>query len=146
MKLIKIIIFCFLLISIGCFSQEESARGTIKVGKSNCTLVKGNDSVYAVVDKMPEFPGGNEKMAKWMNENMKRGPVEGDQMTGTVFCSFVVQSDGSITDIVILKSITPALDKEAFRLISAMPKWKPGICHKREVPVKVNYPIKFGLR
>ena len=67
----KLLFSFFFLISVACFAQENGTRGTIKVNRNDCVLVKGSDSVYAQVDQMPEFPGGHEKMLKWISQNLK---------------------------------------------------------------------------
>lgn len=139
----KLLIPCFLLFSFTCFAQEKAKRGTIKIEKTECVLLENNDSVYWSVDKMPEFKGGTDSLNIWMNMNL-RYPAE--MMSGTVFCSFIVQIDGSITDITILKSAYRELNMEAGRLLKSMPAWNPGKCNGTLVAVKVNYPIKFIVK
>ena len=142
----KLLISFFLLISFSSFAQEDVKRGTIKVEKTSCTKVKDNDSVYAFVDVMPQFPGGNDSLSKWLNKNLRYPQIERDNWFGTVFCSFFIQNDGKISDITILKSTLSYFDNEAKWLIQSMPEWIPGKCNGTIVPVKVNFPIKFGLQ
>ncbi len=84
----KLLIPCFLLISILGFSQDTEKRGTIKIEKSNCVRVEKNDSVYAFVDKMPEFFGGHDSLMKWMNQNLRypKSALE-ESVFGTVHIS-----------------------------------------------------------
>ena len=143
----KLLLSFFLLISFSCFSQETDKRGTIRIEKASCTKVKDNDSVYAFVDVMPVFSGGIDSLNKWMNKNLRYPKDAADlDWFGTIFCSFIIQSDGSITDITSMKSTNASCENEAKRLIGSMPKWIPGMCNGTIVPVKVNYPIKFILK
>ena len=143
----KLLIPCFLFISLSCFAQETEKRGTIKIEKSNCARLSDNDSVYAFVDKMPEFPGGTDSLNQWMNSNLRYPePIGLDNRSGTVFASFVVLKDGTISDIKFLKSVDADFEKEAYRLIKLMPDWIPGRCNGTLVDVKINFPIKFRLR
>ncbi len=143
----KLLPIYFLLFSLSCFAQEDGKRGTIKVEKAACTLVKNNDSIYSLVDMMPQFAGGIDSLNKWMNKKLvypQAAMEEGRQ--GTVFLSFVVQADGRLSDIELLKGVNIDFEKEAMRLIRSMPKWEPGKCNGTIVPVKVNFPIKFSLQ
>ena len=148
----KLLIHFFLLISVCCFAQsggtpleETEKRGTIKIEKSNC--VRLNDSVFAYVDSLPQFPGGVDALYQWMNKNVKypRKALE-EERFGTVFCSFIILKDGSITDINILKCVYSDFEAEAMRLIKSMPDWIPGRCGGTLVNVKVNFPINFVLK
>jgi protein TonB len=143
----KLLISCFLLLSVACFSQENGGRGTIRVEKSSCTLVKGSDSIYSMVDRMPQFQGGQDEMLKWLAKNMKYPEVAIEESsTATVFVSFIVEASGEIGEITVFKSNNTPFETEALRLIRSMPKWEPGVCNKKKVPVKMNYPLKFGLQ
>ena len=141
----KLLISCFLLISFSCFAQDGDKRGTIKIEKTSCVKVKDNDSIYAVVDVMPEFPGGNDSLNKWMVKNV-RYPKTEECFSGTIFLSFIIGVDGGVSDIEMLRGVTSAFENEAKRLIQSMPNWIPGRCNGTLVPVKINYPIKFSLR
>lgn len=143
----KLLIPCFLLISFLGFSQETEKRGTIKIEKSNCVRLDNNDSVYAFVDQMPEFRGGQDSLGAWLSKNMNypRITVE-EYSSATVFASFVVLKDGSIADIKIYKANNSPFEKEALRLLDLMPDWIPGRCNGTLVDVKTNLPIKFGLK
>jgi hypothetical protein len=135
--------------SLTCFAQENETRGTIKVGKpsANCKLVDGSDSVYAQADKMPEFPGGEQGMFKWISKNVRMfhgttdGPVEPQ-----VFCSFTVSSTGKIDDIQVRKGTSDYYEKEIERLLNSMPLWEPARCKDVNVPVRLNYPFKFARK
>lgn len=105
-----------------------------------------NGKVFDVVEQMPQFPGGMPALMKWLQDNMKYPKEAQDaKQQGRVIVSFVVEKDGSITNVRVVKSVTPALDEEAIRVVKAMPKWNPGM--QNGEPVRVNYtvPISFLL-
>ncbi|MDE5677118.1 M56 family metallopeptidase [Phocaeicola sp.] len=109
---------------------------------------KGMDStpVFQVVEEMPEFPGGMAECLKFLAQNIKY-PVEAQQegIQGKVIAQFVVEKDGSISNPIVLRSIDPRLDGEAIRVVSIMPKWKPGMQEGQLVRVKYTIPISFSL-
>ena len=103
--------------------------------------------VFDVVEDMPAFPGGQEALFKFINEKL-RYPKEAEEhgIQGRVFCNFVVEKDGSITDVKVQRSVHPLLDKEAVRVLSLMPKWKPGYQNKNPMRVKYTVPVSFYLK
>jgi TonB family protein len=106
-----------------------------------------NDSIYQIVDEMPEYLGGVEAMMKYVSENVKYPEEAKDKdIAGRVFISFVVEKDGSVSTVKVLRGIGGGCDEEAVRVVSSMPKWKPGI--KDGKPVRVSYmmPLNFKLR
>jgi TonB family protein len=108
---------------------------------------KGKDEVYVVVEEMPEFPGGNLEMMKFLAQNIKY-PVEAQKkgIQGKVYVSFVVNRDGSVSNAKIVRSVEPSLDEEAIRIVNALPKWKPGRQSGQEVAVQYTIPINFALK
>jgi TonB family protein len=104
------------------------------------------DTVYNIVEQMPEFPGGEQAMMKFVAENVKYPQEAKDKnISGRVFVSFVIEKDGSVSNVKVLRGIGGGCDEEAARVISAMPKWKPG--KQKGEPVRVSYqiPINFKL-
>ena len=96
---------------------------------------------------MPEFPGGELSLMKWIAENVSYPVVAAENgVEGLVACSFVVNTDGSICDIEVLRSIDPLLDKEAVRVLERMPNWKPGMQQGKNVRVKYTIPVRFRLK
>jgi protein TonB len=99
------------------------------------------------VEEMPEFPGGQSALMKYLSENI-RYPVIAQEngIEGRVICSFVVERDGSITDVQVVRGVDPSLDREAVRVIQSMPKWKPGKQRGKPVRVRFTLPIVFRLQ
>lgn len=105
----------------------------------------GSDA-FDVVEEMPVYPGGMEAMMDFFNKNMKYPKEAFDaKQEGRVIAQFVVEKDGCITDAHIVKSVSPALDAEALRIVNAMPNWTPGRQNGKPVRVKYTVPISFKL-
>ena len=106
-----------------------------------------DDKVYEVVEVMPEFPGGQSELLKYLARNIKY-PAESfkNKEEGKVQMAFIVNKDGSISDVRVLKSATPALDAEAIRVIKSMPTWTPGKNKGKAVRVSYTAPIYFKIQ
>lgn len=104
------------------------------------------DVIFTVVEEMPEFPGGEDARQTFMQENLEY-PREAKQagIQGTVFVSFVVEEDGSISNVEVLRGVGGGLDEEAVRVVKAMPDWKPGRQRGNDVQVQFNMPVRFQL-
>lgn len=103
--------------------------------------------IFTIVEEMPGFPGGEAKLFEYLGKETKFPPMARDAgIQGTVFVRFVVYEDGAIKDVTVVRSVHPALDEEAIRVIKSMPKWKPGKQRGKPVRVQYNLPIKFILR
>lgn len=102
--------------------------------------------VYDVVEQMPSFPGGISGLRTYLNQNI-RYPAEAQEncVQGRVVVSFVVGKDGHISDVTVLRSVDPSLDKEAIRVIRNMPRWSPGKQGGEPVRVRYNVPVSFRL-
>ena len=104
------------------------------------------NSVYDVVEQMPSFPGGISGLRTYLNQNI-RYPAEAQEncVQGRVVVSFVVGKDGHISDVTVLRSVDPSLDKEAIRVVRNMPRWTPGKQGGEPVKVRYNVPVSFRL-
>ena len=104
--------------------------------------------VFVVVETMPEFPGGQQALFKYLSENVKYPVIAQENgIQGRVICQFVVNKDGAIVDIEVVRSSGDAsLDKEAVRVIKSMPKWKAGKQRGKAVRVKYTLPVNFKLQ
>ncbi len=103
----------------------------------------GEAQIFQVVEDMPAFPGN---VTKWIAKNVKYPVLAMENgIQGKVYIQFVIEKDGSITDVKVVRGVDASLDKEALRVVKAMPKWKPG--KQRGKPVRVSYtlPIFFQL-
>jgi len=149
-------------------SQEDLSKTNTAIGAFD---VKGNDEaagevlkakeviaqpeppkeeetkVFDVVEQMPSFPGGQSALFQWLSSNIKYPVVaEENGVQGRVIVTFVVERDGSITDVKVVKSVDPSLDKEAVRVTKSMPKWIPGKQNGSAVRVKYTLPVTFRLQ
>ena len=105
-------------------------------------------TIFEVVEQMPEFPnGGMAGLMQYLSKNIKYPTIAQENGTqGRVTVQFVVNRDGSIVDAKVLRGVDPYLDKEAIRVISSMPKWKPGMQRGKAVRVKYTVPVMFRLQ
>ena len=103
--------------------------------------------VFDVVEQMPSFPGGQGALLEYLNSHVKYPVVAQENgVQGRVVVSFVVERDGSITDVRVVRSVDPSLDREAARVVSSMPRWTPGKQNGSAVRVKYNVPVSFRLQ
>ncbi|MDO4948684.1 MAG: TonB family protein [Bacteroidales bacterium] len=103
--------------------------------------------IFQIVEEMPEFPGGMAECLKFLAKNLKYPTIAQENgVQGRVIIQFVVNKDGSIVDPVVARGVDPYLDKEALRVVSTMPKWKPGKQRGKEVRVKYTVPVSFKLQ
>jgi protein TonB len=103
--------------------------------------------VFEVVEQMPQFPGGDAALMQYLSSHIKYPVVaEENGIQGRVVCTFVVERNGSITDVRVVKSVDPSLDKEAVRVIKSMPNWIPGKQNGSAVRVKYTVPVTFRLQ
>ena len=105
------------------------------------------EAIFTVVEEMPQFPGGQKEFLTFLAKNIKY-PTDAQEgnIQGLVTVGFVVQADGSISDLEIVKSVSPSLDAEAIRVLSKMPKWSPARQRGKAVSVRYTTPIKFILQ
>ena len=104
------------------------------------------DKVFTVVEEQPEYVGGHDKMIAFIFENLKYpADARAQGIEGTVYVSFIVETDGSVTDTKVIKGVAPGLDQEAKRVVDLFPKWEPGKQDGQAVRVKFVMPIKFKL-
>ncbi len=105
------------------------------------------EEIFVVVEEQPEFPGGNAAMMKFLSDNIKYPVIAQENgIQGRVITNFVVERDGSITDVQVVRGVDPSLDKEAIRVIQSMPKWKAGRQRGSAVRVRFTLPVVFRLQ
>lgn len=135
----KLVLFLICMFSLCAYAQETKNTETSPTDEE--------EIVFMVVEVMPEFPGGQNALFKFLSENVKYPVIAQENgIQGRVIVQFVVDKDGSIVDVEVAKSGGDAsLDKEAVRVIKAMPKWKPGKQRGKPVRVKYTVPVNFRL-
>lgn len=140
---------CWVLVSVplALCAQQDTLHVTPE-GTSHAPAATnvGAAKVYTIVDQMPQFPGGEAAMFAYLMSQVNY-PADAFMagVSGVVHTSFVVQEDGSLRDITLLRGVHPLLDEEALRVVRSMPKWEPGK-HKSQVCcVQFNLPIRFSI-
>ena len=126
------------------YSQTNEELEAIRNSK-----MQQQDSVYHIVEQMPEFPGGSIQMNDFLKKNILYPFKELEAgITGTVYVSFIVEIDGSITNVKIIKGVAggTGLSREALRVVKLMPNWSPGKQGGKLVRTIFNLPIKFQQR
>ena len=125
---------------------ESDTKKDVKVVASAPQTVVSDDQTFSVVEQMPEYPGGMRAGLEFMARNL-RYPTKAQEAgkQGCVIVQFVVRKDGSLSDFKVLRPVDPWLDAEAIRVISTMPKWKPGMQDGKPVSVKFTLPVTFML-
>jgi protein TonB len=109
--------------------------------------VETEQTIFVIVEKQPEFPGGDAERTAFLSKNIKYPVVAQENgIQGRVTCQFVVNTDGSIVDIEVVRGVDPSLDREAIRVIGIMPKWKPGEQRGKPVRVRFTLPVNFRLQ
>ena len=139
--------------AIGAFDvtgNDEAAGEVLKAKESIAQPEPPKEEetkVFDVVEQMPSFPGGPSALFEYLSKNIKYPVVaEENGIQGRVIVSFVVERDGSITDVRVVKSVDPSLDKEAQRVVKSMPRWIPGKQNGSAVRVKYTVPVTFRLQ
>ena len=125
---------------------ESDTKKDVKVVAPAPQAVTSDDQTFSVVEQMPEYPGGMRAGLEFMARNL-RYPTKAREAgkQGRVIVQFVVRKDGSLSDFKVLRPVDPWLDAEAIRVISTMPKWKPGMQDGKPVSVKFTLPVTFML-
>ena len=138
--------------AIGAFDVKgnDEAEGEVLKAKEVVVDEKPKEEetkVFDVVEQMPQFPGGPNALFEYLSKNIKYPVVaEENGIQGRVIVTFVVERDGSITDVKVAKSVDPSLDKEAMRVVKSMPHWIPGKQNGSAVRVKYTVPVTFKLQ
>ena len=142
-------------IAVGTETHEGAKDRTIEAVRNDIAVAtpppapkeEVTQKVFDVVEVMPSFPGGQAALLQYLNSHVKYPVVAKENgIQGRVTISFVVERDGSITDVKVARSVDPSLDKEAARVVSSMPRWTPGKQNGSAVRVKFNVPVVFRLQ
>ncbi len=140
-------------VAIGAIDYDQGSDEAEHVLKVNEKVVDEvppaveETKIFEVVEQMPSFPGGDAALMQFLSKNIKYPVVaEENGIQGRVIATFVVERDGSISDVKVVKSVDPSLDKEAIRVLKSMPKWIPGKQNGSAVRVKYTVPVTFRLQ
>lgn len=131
------------------FNSEDEADARVEIQAPIAPPEEEEEEqvIHIRVEKMPEFPGGQDALNRYLVRNIKYPLLAQENgIQGRVVCQFVVNSDGSIVDIAVVRGVEESLDKEAIRVIQSMPKWTPGRQGGKSVRVKYTLPIRFKLQ
>jgi protein TonB len=131
-------------------TEDEDDKAVViqaPVSTSGTAVEEDTEVVFVVVESMPAFPGGDAALFKYLNDNIKYPVIAQESgIQGRVICQFVVNRDGSIVDIEVVRSVDKSLDAEAIRVIKNMPRWTPGKQRGKTVRVKYTLPVNFRLQ
>ena len=131
------------------FNSEDDADARVEIQAPIAPPEEEEEEqvIHIRVEKMPEFPGGQDALNRFLVRNIKYPLLAQENgIQGRVVCQFVVNSDGCIVDISVVRGVEESLDKEAIRVIKSMPKWTPGRQGGKSVRVKYTLPIRFKLQ
>ena len=139
--------------AIGSFEVEgnDDAEGEVLRAKEVIAQPEPpkeeENKVFDVVEQMPTFPGGDAALLEYLGKNIHYPTIAAENnVQGRVIIGFVVERDGSVSDVQVLRSVDPSLDKEAMRVVKSMPKWIPGKQNGSAVRVKFQVPVTFRLQ
>ena len=141
--------------AVGAFTVEgnDEVGGAVLKAKEDIAApeppkhVVEETKIFTVVEQMPMYPGGYAALMGYLRDNIKYPTVAAENgVQGRVVVGFVVERDGSITDVNILRGVDPSLDREAMRVVKSMPRWNPGKQNGSAVRVKYQVPVSFRLQ
>ena len=135
-------------ISIADVKGNDEVNGAdIADLKQVVTQAAEPEKVFDMVEQMPTFPGGQQELMAYLGKNIKYPTIAQENGTqGRVIIQFVVERDGTISDVHVARGVDPYLDKEAVRVVQSMPKWIPGKQNGKAVRVKFTVPVMFRLQ
>ena len=125
-------------------ADAQDKRGKTTQTRKNTTT---DDKIYEVCEQMPIFEGGDAALMKYLTDSVKYPEsAKKHGVQGRVVIGFIVEKDGSLTDVKVLRHVDIALDAEALRVVKGMPKWIPGCQDEQLVRVRYNVPVSFRLK
>lgn len=150
MKFLNFLFFLILLPSITFSQNEKSAKGknTFSQYPHNIDSLQKvhGDSIFNIVEKQPEYPGGFEAMSIFLGENFDYPEIAiKKHHSGTVYVMFVIEKDGSVSNVSVISGVSEELDAESIRVVSIMPKWIPGKQLGKPIRARFTLPIKCRL-
>jgi protein TonB len=135
----KIVLSLVMLLAVASLSAQNT-------GSKSSVKESVDEPTFITVEQMPEFPGGQEGLVNYLVENLNYPEkAKAEKITGKVYVSFVVEKDGSISNVKVLRDIGYGCGEEAVRVVKAMPRWKPGMQRGKNVRVQYTLPLNFQL-
>ena len=132
--------------NVGVVTQEGK-EGATELPSERVNAEPDEGKVFTYVDEMPTFPGGEAAMYAYIQKSIKFPPLARENgISGKVFINFIIDKDGNIKDIKVLRGVGGGCDEEAIRVVKSMPNWKPGKVNGRFVQVSFNMPVNFTLK
>lgn len=126
--------------------QDVEADATTEIVEMPPVEEEAEPDFFTIVEDMPAFPGGDAALLKYIAENVKYPPIAKENgITGVVYVSYIVDRDGSVKDVKVVRGADPFLDKEAIRVVKTLKGYKPGKQRGKPVPVQFTIPIRFVL-
>ena len=138
-------VVAMLLFFNSAFQTKAEPDNKMNYDQQNPVSTQDKPLIFSRVDVMPQFPGGEAALMKFLADNIQYPKVHEDGVPGRVFVRFIVTPEGSIEDVEVLKPLDPSCDKEALRVIKMMPKWIPGKQNGKPVYVYYTLPVTFRL-
>ncbi len=139
---VSALILLVIVIAPARANAQDKREKTTQTHKDTTT----DDKIYEVCEQMPIFEGGDAALMKYLTDSVKYPELAKKHgVQGRVVIGFIVEKDGSLTDVKVLRHVDIALDAEALRVVKGMPKWIPGRQNKQRVRVKYNVPVSFRL-
>ena len=136
-----LILLVIVIVPVRANAQDKKGK-TTQTRKDTTT----DDKIYEVCEQMPIFEGGDAALMKYLTDSVKYPELTKKHgVQGRVVIGFIVEKDGSLTDVKVLRAVDRALDAEALRVVKGMPKWIPGSQNGQHVRVKYNVPVPFRL-
>ena len=133
--------------AVGAVTYDKGTDDVAAPLPTDDKQITDEQEAFVVVEQMPEFPGGQKALLRWISKNLKYPEIAAENgVTGTVVVNFVVDTDGKISHVKILRGIDPSCDEEAMRVVKSMPEWKAGKQGGKAVRVYYTLPIKFVLQ
>ena len=140
---VSALILLVIVIAPASANAQDKRGKTTQTRKDTAT----DDKVYEVCEQMPIFEGGDAALLKYLRENLKYPDKTKDRgVQGRLVIGFIVEKDGSLTDVKVLRPVDIDLDAEVLRLVKGMPKWIPGCQDEQLVRVRYNVPVSFRLK
>jgi protein TonB len=136
-----------MLIGFSCKSSKDTAFSkTMDIPIGENSAQNSSDEIFDMVDEFPEVPGGIEAWGNFMKNNLKYPESAKDKgIEGTVYITFIINKDGSVSDAEILRGIGGGCDKEALRVVNASPNWNPGKKDGKIVRSRMRLPVQYAL-